>query len=260
MLGDLISAAANVFGGFMNRESSKEANAINAAMAEKNIALQKEFAQSGVQWKVDDAKKAGVHPLYALGAQTTSFSPVSVGAVGDTSLGSGIASAGQDLSRAMAATASKPTRVEAVAQAQAIEKGALENDLLRVQIRKLNSQIGPPMPTLADKNPLPGQPVPIPVDKVEGAPVMMTGGHRWDHNPGWSNADDIEKRYGEMSDWTYGPLVAWADMVHNAQKTSKPWWGGDTLWNQMNKHWSYRHGASARGRDEAFRRSRAGRW
>ena len=52
----------------LNLAHQKEMNA-------KNAALQREFAQSGIQWKVADAKKAGLHPLAALGAQTASASP-----------------------------------------------------------------------------------------------------------------------------------------------------------------------------------------
>lgn len=40
-----------------------------------NYNAQKEFAQMGIRWKVADAKAAGIHPLYALGANTVSFSP-----------------------------------------------------------------------------------------------------------------------------------------------------------------------------------------
>ena len=39
------------------------------------IVTGKQFAKRGIQWRVHDAKKAGLHPLAALGAQTTSFSP-----------------------------------------------------------------------------------------------------------------------------------------------------------------------------------------
>jgi len=40
---------------------------------------QKEFAQYGLRWKAEDARRAGLHPLAALGSQTQSFSPISVG-------------------------------------------------------------------------------------------------------------------------------------------------------------------------------------
>lgn len=36
----------------------------------KNRNFQREFAQNGISWKVADAKRAGIHPLYALGAST----------------------------------------------------------------------------------------------------------------------------------------------------------------------------------------------
>lgn len=43
-----------------------------------NANLQREFAQNSIQWKVQDAIKAGLHPLAALGASGYSASPVQV--------------------------------------------------------------------------------------------------------------------------------------------------------------------------------------
>lgn len=43
----------------------------------QNIALQKEFAQNSIRWRVEDAMRAGVHPMAALGISPSSFSPVS---------------------------------------------------------------------------------------------------------------------------------------------------------------------------------------
>ena len=45
--------------------------------AKKNIKYQREFAQKGIGWRVQDAKESGIHPLYAIGANTASFQPVS---------------------------------------------------------------------------------------------------------------------------------------------------------------------------------------
>lgn len=42
----------------------------------RDIGLQKEFAKHGIQWKVEDAKNAGLHPLVALGANTLGYQPV----------------------------------------------------------------------------------------------------------------------------------------------------------------------------------------
>lgn len=114
----LIGAGSNIISGLFGRKNSednaqaqRDVNAANLAWAReqqaRNESLQREFAQTGVRWKVEDAKAAGLHPLYAMGANTTSFSPIAVGAnqqaphkenwAGDT-----FARMGQDLSKAVA--------------------------------------------------------------------------------------------------------------------------------------------------------------
>lgn len=41
----------------------------------RNEQLQREFAQHGIAWRVEDARQAGVHPMYALGGGGAAFSP-----------------------------------------------------------------------------------------------------------------------------------------------------------------------------------------
>lgn len=43
--------------------------------AQQNIDMQKEFAQHGVTWRVEDATRAGLHPLFALQGSGAAFSP-----------------------------------------------------------------------------------------------------------------------------------------------------------------------------------------
>lgn len=158
MLGALIEAGSSLLGGLLNRSSAQDANKQQMAIAQQNIALQKEFAQNGIQWKAADAAKAGIHPLYALGANTVSFSPVSVGSTADSSMGNAVASAGQDIGRAMAASSSEKTRAAATLTALQLERGALENELLRSQIARMKGQIGPGMPIPGQTNAvIPGQ-------------------------------------------------------------------------------------------------------
>lgn len=138
----LIAAAVGAGASLYGARKSQKAN---NKQADKNVKYQKQFAQQGIQWKVDDAKKAGIHPLFALGAQTHSFTPTQVG----DSMGPALASAGQDISRAMYQSASQEDR-QAIkaASALSLEKAGLENDLLRLQIAKLaGGQVGPPVPT-----------------------------------------------------------------------------------------------------------------
>jgi len=145
MLGEIISAGANLIGGIMGNNQAKA-----------QTRLQKQFAQEGIQWKVEDAKKAGVSPLFALGAPTHSYSPVNVGALPNS-----IAAAGQDIGRAVASTADNTTRLDAytkAAQALALQKTGLENELLATQIAKTRQSVTPPMPGNRDRYLIDGQP------------------------------------------------------------------------------------------------------
>lgn len=211
--GDVLGAISNVVGGFINRDASNKANDTNYRIAQQNMALQKQFAQEGIRWKVDDAKAAGIHPLYALGATTHSFSPVSAGAVADTSLGNAMAAAGQDLSRSMNSTRTSEERNSAFSKTVeqlTLQKMGLENDLLSSQIAKLRSTTNPPMPTLAP----PGGPVPVAKD-YEDAPRLNLGAGQLNVDRHVTNTDDFTKRYGESADWWAGPYVMWRDYTAN---------------------------------------------
>lgn len=139
--GAVISAGAGLLGGAINRQTSTGRD--DAAEAFNwNAQLQREFAQNGIRWRVEDAKAAGVHPLFALGAQVTPGSPQ---AIDFGTSQPDYASMGQDIGRAVYATMSGSQRNEAKMQALAVERGELENTLLRAQIAKL-SQVGPALP------------------------------------------------------------------------------------------------------------------
>lgn len=81
-LGGLFGGLGSLVGAGINSATQSQVN-------KENIEMQKEFAQNGIQWKVQDAQKAGIHPAVALGAQTYQATPSSVG--GD--MGSGVSNA-----------------------------------------------------------------------------------------------------------------------------------------------------------------------
>lgn len=62
----------SLINGFLNRNQQKD-------LAQKQADLQKEFAQNSIQWRTADAKKAGIHPVAALGSQGISYNPSYVG-------------------------------------------------------------------------------------------------------------------------------------------------------------------------------------
>lgn len=124
----IIGAASSLFGGGGGREIDPV-----------------QFATSQIQWRVKDAEQAGVHPLYALGANLLQPPPTSVG--GDSGIGDRLAGAGQDIGRAIEALTSGSERTQARLDALAIQRGELENQLLASQIAKMNQPSnGPPLP------------------------------------------------------------------------------------------------------------------
>lgn len=59
------------------------AGGVDLYEGKRNRDMQKDFAKHGIRWRVQDGLKAGVHPLYAIGANVPSFSPVMSGAGDD---------------------------------------------------------------------------------------------------------------------------------------------------------------------------------
>lgn len=198
MLSALISGGLSALGGWLGMQGAKDANAQNAAIAAQNIALQREFAQSGIQWKVRDAQKAGVHPLYALGASTTSFAPVSVGAVNEAApMANALGAMGQDVSRAAAAYRGPSERANAVAgvmTAQEVQGNALKLDNMRLQNEILRSRLA----LINQPGTPPGVEFPVPENKkIEERPPLMQFGHRWPTSPDTSPMKAWEDQYGD---------------------------------------------------------------
>lgn len=118
IIGAAIGAGASLLGG---RKAGKEA----AELRRQEMELQKEFAQHGIRWRVADAKAAGLHPLYALGAQLPSFTPSFQGAGQE---GAALSEAGQNIGRAIAAGSTAQERALAALQLEAAQKALDEAD------------------------------------------------------------------------------------------------------------------------------------
>jgi hypothetical protein len=63
-----IGAVGSLFGGSSGR-----------GQATQNFLWQRRFAKNAVRWRAEDAKRAGLHPLWAMGASVPSFQPTVVG-------------------------------------------------------------------------------------------------------------------------------------------------------------------------------------
>lgn len=166
-LGDVFKTVAGpIIGGLFGKEAEESRADASAVATEKQIefareqqarneALQREFAQMGVRWRVEDAKAAGLHPLYALSSGGAAFAPnpvvmpaMDVGAGGKGYL----AQMGQDLSRAISATQTPEQRAVQEAQLTVLQAQA-RKDLAQAayydRLAPAGGQVGPGMPSVS---------------------------------------------------------------------------------------------------------------
>ena len=137
-IGSAIGAVGSIAGGILGANSAQN-------VAGLNYEAQKEFAQNGIRWKVEDAKRAGIHPLYALGASTQGYSP-SGGYTGDYGIADAAAHLGQGFERAQQAKMTKEEREkqdvrDAIQDMAALEDLNQKRRMNDAQIRLANSEI-----------------------------------------------------------------------------------------------------------------------
>lgn len=152
-----VGSLGSLFGG-----GSKSAIRAQENIAQQNLQMQELFARQGIRWRVEDAKKAGIHPLYALGASIPSYSP-STYIPGDggarKDYGGALRGLGDSVSqyaRSIDATRTPEEFVGARLQDLSITRAELENDLLRSQIARLNQSPTVGMPN-SGAQVIPGQ-------------------------------------------------------------------------------------------------------
>lgn len=140
------SGGASIYDGMMDRRDADTTRRMNQDNYDRSDSLQREFAQNGISWKVQDAERAGIHPLFALGAQGASYSPSTfiAGDLPRRNTFSSLASMGQDVSRAVFATAPQRKRDAAMFELNR-EQGELENAILRHKLSQMRA-VGPAMP------------------------------------------------------------------------------------------------------------------
>lgn len=176
-LGIAGSLAPNVFAYFDSQRQTNSAKHEARMAMSRNIQMQKEFAQHGLRWKIEDARRAGISPLAALGASGAAFAPVSSFS-GDSGPSSAeiMSDMGQNISRAISATStSDEKRLQALRVQSAqldIEGKAIDNQIRASQLRQLNS--GPAFP--GSDNFVPGQ--------GDSGGVKINPSERTSHQPG----------------------------------------------------------------------------
>lgn len=153
-LGQAAGGVAGLFGGGNSNQGYWQ----QLGLMREQAQLQREFAQQGIQWRVADAKAAGIHPLYALGGSGASYSPsaISVGTGQGSDLGRDLGNMGAGLGRAVAAAGSKEDRAatefSSAMRVMQLKRAGLENEHLETQIMASRAalqraQLGPGIPT-----------------------------------------------------------------------------------------------------------------
>ena len=109
-------------------------SAANAKENEKEYQRQKEFAQNSIRWKVNDAKLAGLHPLYALGGSGASYSPQATGG------GDNLAAAMSQIGEGVGGGLANMTKASQEQRQIMTERNLLQNELLASQIEKTRQE------------------------------------------------------------------------------------------------------------------------
>lgn len=106
---------------------------------------QEMWMQNQLGWRVQDAVRAGIHPLAAIGSNLSPPTPATViGDSGAGNLGVDLAEMGQGVSRAISAGMGSDAKFQTTMRALQIERGELENAQLRFNLQQMHSQAGNP--------------------------------------------------------------------------------------------------------------------
>ncbi len=222
LIGAGIGAGAGLLGGALSGSAERNRYGDQTAFAREQLQFQRDLAKSGITWRVEDAKNAGIHPLYAMGAPTMSSSPISVSGGSPGSFGRAISGSGQNISRAIRGTMNA--------------RGVLENRLLESQIRGQDlDNMGPSIRNRAElrsqsvgrgvsdyRATIPYEPLPAVEWDSEGNRIVTlpTGRLRW---PGrYSTHEQVEELFGDLaSEVIMAPNIPYG--VGEGRKSSRDW-------------------------------------
>lgn len=190
MIGSIISTIGGLAGGLFN----------NSAARRQNDAI-RQMNATKIQTTVKDARKAGIHPLAALGSPVAGSWATPVGQPG---LGDAVA----DGARAIGASMDK--------RYDPLTAAALDTE--RAKARNLDASTAS---LLADAQRATrtsalraaGQTADI-RDLVKPKTLLTGDGTKMKLSPQWDDTDKFTARHGEMADYIYGPQVWWADQLY----------------------------------------------
>lgn len=172
-IGAGVGAVTDIVTGQLDAAQNRQAQRMSAD-------LQREFAQHGIEWRVEDAKRAGLHPLAALGMAPASGFTIPIGS-------NAFEGAGQNISRAISAAGTHDDRELERAQLELLKaqtnKTSTEAMLASAQLGKMGQEANQSVPPLGPQREYPqlpeGQLPHPPYDYTQGyidvkAPPIMS--------------------------------------------------------------------------------------
>lgn len=231
-----IGAGSSLLGGALSRGNNTAARYDANKWNRRQMAFAKDFARMGVRWKVEDAKKAGLHPLYALGGNLSpgGMSPAYVGG-GESSdpMGSALANAGQDISRAVLAQATPEEKAMAHLQMlklkSEIQGNEAQSNYWNAQAAKLRQTT--PTPGVPLMPPAVGLVAPKPQDMLSALPGDTSTGAaagqpfmdqstatKWGTQLRYPRTDQPAEAFSEM-----GPIDKALLLAHNSAYFGDGW-------------------------------------
>lgn len=174
-------AASGLAGSVLGFASAKSGQKLQKDINRENLQSAREFAQNSIQWKVEDAKKAGIHPLAALGTQSA-YAPSSYagGEYGEAQATMGIVSSlGQMLETALNAINN---------DAEADKLGQMDNNtqFLKVESDEVKKTAGKDAISMTNDANKAGQPLGAP---LAGSKLVSLGNGEFSVEP---NKDTID--------------------------------------------------------------------
>lgn len=232
-----IAAGSQLLGGVMQDRRTGQANH-----------QQRSVLKNQLQWKVADAKKAGIHPLYAVGAPSVT---------GNFSTGSGmgdaIANAGETVGRYLGGRDER-SRAQQMHAASLLESrariasetsrarlnNARANEILRTRkasdlaraVQGVNArptQIDPSLPTTSGTEQYTTSPRSFKRNAYDRPGWMTT--------PGMPSAQSVQDEYGELGETVYGGLKFPIDGVYNLWRATRDYYRSLEFNERMKRHY-----------------------
>lgn len=139
--GTVISTGAQFLGGLFGKKKK-------GPTAADQLNIQANSIRNNMAATMQAAKENGVHPLVALGMPPSGGPSFSVGGEDNSAVGDMISDVGQNIGSAVARSQSPEQRLtQSVISKQAVERGDLENELLKTQIASMRASMSPAIPT-----------------------------------------------------------------------------------------------------------------